>query len=225
MLVTYNIKNFWPYIVLAYKLKSSGLLGHKQHPNLIYWLHQISNLTMLAFAALSPYLYVFRSRKVQKCLGQVIYDTFCCCGKAAKSGFSRPQCVIFAKLKFRFSDFGKLNKGAFSFFDQDSNCNYWNILMLSTFLTRILDKKSWRLFAFLVRILVKKVDVISSCQNLYRNSDRKSSQSTAPFAVVARQQSRASVGHSVLFLQNWNLEILLKVALSQRCWRIFISPT
>ena len=87
-------------VLLAYKLKSSGLLGHKQHPNLIYWLHQISNLTMLAFAALSPYLYVFRSRKVQKCLGQVIYDTFCCCGKAAKSGFSRPQCVIFAKLKF-----------------------------------------------------------------------------------------------------------------------------
>ena len=32
---------------------------------------------MLSFAALSPYLYVFRSRKVQKCLGQVLHDTFC----------------------------------------------------------------------------------------------------------------------------------------------------
>ena len=36
-----------------------------------------SNLAMLAFAALSPFLYVFRSSKVQKCLGPVLYDTFC----------------------------------------------------------------------------------------------------------------------------------------------------
>ena len=40
-------------------------------------LHYLTNLTMLSFAALSPYLYVFRSRKVQKCLGQVLHDTFC----------------------------------------------------------------------------------------------------------------------------------------------------
>ena len=165
------------YILLAFKLKSSGLLGHKQHPNLIYWLHQISNLTMLAFAALSPYLYVFRSRKVQKCLGQVIYDTFCCCGKAAKSGFSRPQCVIFAKLKFRFSDFGKLNKGAVSFFDRNSNCNYWKNSDAVYFSDMNFDWKTWRLyfFAFLVRFLVRKADVISSCQNSCRNSGQKSS--------------------------------------------------
>ena len=40
-------------------------------------LHYLTNLSMLSFAALSPYLYVFRSRKVQKCLGQVVHDTFC----------------------------------------------------------------------------------------------------------------------------------------------------
>ena len=110
-------------------MKSSGLLGHKQHPNLIYWLHQISNLTMLAFAALSPYLYVFRSRKVQKCLGQVIYDTFCCCGKAAKSGFSRPQCVIFAKLKSRNI------VGCFSGRNSDMNfdMNWWHQLFWREF--------------------------------------------------------------------------------------------
>ena len=122
-------------------MKSSGLLGHKQHPNLIYWLHQISNLTMLAFAALSPYLYVFRSRKVQKCLGQVIYDTFCCCGKAAKSGFSRPQCVIFAKLKSRNI------VGCFSGRNSDMNFD----MMTSAFLTRILTRKANNLQVFFIQ--------------------------------------------------------------------------
>ena len=36
-----------------------------------------TNLAMLAFAALSPFLYVFRSSKVRKCLGPVLIDTFC----------------------------------------------------------------------------------------------------------------------------------------------------
>ena len=141
---------------MAYKLKSSGLLGHKQHPNLIYWLHQISNLTMLAFAALSPYLYVFRSRKVQKCLGQVIYDTFCCCGKAAKSGFSRPQCVIFAKLKFRNI------VGCFSGRNSDMNfdMNWWHQLFWPEFW---LEKRIIFKF-FLSRILVRKVDSIKMFQ-------------------------------------------------------------
>ena len=50
----------------------------KAESELILWLHHASNLTMLGFAALSPYLYVFRSSKVQNCLGQVLTDTFCC---------------------------------------------------------------------------------------------------------------------------------------------------
>lgn len=58
------------------------LLNNKEESlssaKLIFWLHQASNLAMLGFAALSPYLYVFRSRKVQKCLGPVLTDTFCC---------------------------------------------------------------------------------------------------------------------------------------------------
>ena len=44
----------------------------------IYWTHFVSNLLMLCFAAISPFLYVFRSTKVQNCIGQVLKDTFCC---------------------------------------------------------------------------------------------------------------------------------------------------
>ena len=33
----------------------------------------------LSFAAASPYVYVFRSEKVQKCLRQLLYDLLCCC--------------------------------------------------------------------------------------------------------------------------------------------------
>ena len=53
--------------------------------SLIFWSHHLSNLASLGFAALSPYLYVFRSSRVQKCLGQVIYDTFCCRGSSVTS--------------------------------------------------------------------------------------------------------------------------------------------
>lgn len=48
--------------------------------SIIFWIHHSANLMMLLFAAVSPYVYVFRSTKVQKCLGQVIRDTFCLLG-------------------------------------------------------------------------------------------------------------------------------------------------
>ena len=37
---------------------------------IIHWTHYLSNLLMLCFAAISPFVYVFRSAKVQKCLGK-----------------------------------------------------------------------------------------------------------------------------------------------------------
>ena len=44
---------------------------------IIHWTHHVSNLLMLCFAAISPFVYVFRSTKVQSCVGQVLQDTFC----------------------------------------------------------------------------------------------------------------------------------------------------
>ena len=63
------------------------------HSDLIAcWLHHLSNLFMFAFAALSPYLYVFRSSKVQKCLCQVIRETCCCVDRdVIASSTRRPQ--------------------------------------------------------------------------------------------------------------------------------------
>ena len=51
----------------------------------IYWTHFVSNLLMLCFAAISPFLYVFRSIKVQNCIGQVLKDTFCCFSHTAST--------------------------------------------------------------------------------------------------------------------------------------------
>ena len=51
----------------------------------IYWTHFVSNLLMLCFAAISPFLYVFRSTKVQNCIGQVLKDTFCCFSHTAST--------------------------------------------------------------------------------------------------------------------------------------------
>ena len=42
----------------------------------LYYLHCVSNACALAFAALSPYVYVFRSDKVRNCLGEVLAETF-----------------------------------------------------------------------------------------------------------------------------------------------------
>ena len=39
---------------------------------IIHWTHYLSNLLMLCFAAISPFVYVFRSAKVQKCLGKYL---------------------------------------------------------------------------------------------------------------------------------------------------------
>ena len=50
-----------------------------------FWLHLTSGLLTLAFAAFSPYVYVFRSEKVQTCLRQMFYQfrdnscLFSCC--------------------------------------------------------------------------------------------------------------------------------------------------
>ena len=46
----------------------------------LFWLHFASCLMGLIFAAASPYVYVFRSEKVQKCLKKLICDFVCCCG-------------------------------------------------------------------------------------------------------------------------------------------------
>jgi hypothetical protein len=42
----------------------------------IYWLHLVSCFLSLIFAAVSPYVYVFRSQKVKNCLGKIITDVF-----------------------------------------------------------------------------------------------------------------------------------------------------
>ena len=47
----------------------------------MFWLHFTSCLTGLSFAAASPYVYVFRSEKVQKCLRQLLLDLLCCCSQ------------------------------------------------------------------------------------------------------------------------------------------------
>ena len=44
-----------------------------------FWLHYTSCLMALGFGAASPYVYVFRSDKVQKCLKQLLFDLLCCC--------------------------------------------------------------------------------------------------------------------------------------------------
>ena len=48
-----------------------------------FWLHYTSCLMGLGFGAASPYVYVFRSEKVQKCLKQLLYELLCCCSSEA----------------------------------------------------------------------------------------------------------------------------------------------
>ena len=48
--------------------EEGGYIGAKD--TIIHWTHYLSNLLMLCFAAISPFVYVFRSAKVQKCLGK-----------------------------------------------------------------------------------------------------------------------------------------------------------
>ena len=50
--------------------EEGGYIGAKD--TIIHWTHYLSNLLMLCFAAISPFVYVFRSAKVQKCLGKYL---------------------------------------------------------------------------------------------------------------------------------------------------------
>ena len=49
-----------------------------------FWLHFISCIMILAFTAISPYVYVFRSKKVRKCLKDISKDQLFC-------NFCRPK--------------------------------------------------------------------------------------------------------------------------------------
>ena len=44
----------------------------------IFWLHFISCIMILAFTAISPYVYVFRSKKVKNCLKDILKDRLFC---------------------------------------------------------------------------------------------------------------------------------------------------
>ena len=44
----------------------------------IIWLHFASCMLMISFTAISPYIYVFRSEKVRKCLRELFRDHFYC---------------------------------------------------------------------------------------------------------------------------------------------------
>ena len=44
----------------------------------IFWIHFASCIMTLAFTAISPYIYVFRSEKVRKCLGDLLKDHVNC---------------------------------------------------------------------------------------------------------------------------------------------------
>ena len=44
----------------------------------IIWLHFASCMLMISFTAISPYIYVFRSEKVRKCLSELFRDHFYC---------------------------------------------------------------------------------------------------------------------------------------------------
>ena len=44
----------------------------------IIWLHFASCMLMISFTAISPYIYVFRSEKVRKCLNELFRDHFYC---------------------------------------------------------------------------------------------------------------------------------------------------
>ena len=76
----------------------------RSHPAL-FWLHYASCILTLIFAALSPYVYVFRSDKVKHCLAELLTECFrCCCrncclcleklpliGTACKAGNTGPK--------------------------------------------------------------------------------------------------------------------------------------
>ncbi len=44
----------------------------------------MSNLLAMAFAAVSPYVYVFRSDKVRSCLKEILYSALVCGGPDGK---------------------------------------------------------------------------------------------------------------------------------------------
>ena len=44
----------------------------------IFWLHFVSCIMTMAFTAISPYIYVFRSEKVKKCVVDLWNDQTCC---------------------------------------------------------------------------------------------------------------------------------------------------
>ena len=45
----------------------------------MFWTHLATALSTLLFAALSPYIYIFRSKKVQKSLISLLWRPFVCC--------------------------------------------------------------------------------------------------------------------------------------------------
>lgn len=79
--------------------------GYVQLHPALFWLHYTSCILTLIFAALSPYVYVFRSDKVKHCLGELLKECFrCCCrhcclclerlpliGMACKAGTAGPK--------------------------------------------------------------------------------------------------------------------------------------
>ena len=73
-------------LIELFPLFFQGTVGQScTQKSVIYWTHFVSNLLMLCFAAISPFLYVFRSIKVQNCIGQVLKDTFCCFSHTAST--------------------------------------------------------------------------------------------------------------------------------------------
>jgi hypothetical protein len=76
----------------------------------IFWLHFTSCLTGLSFAAASPYVYVFRSEKVQKCLRQLLLDLLCCCSQDLAPELtsklaSRAGSISCVQVELKFSKF------------------------------------------------------------------------------------------------------------------------
>ena len=59
--------------LLSASIKDDNLI---LSPSTVYYAHCVSNLFAVAFAGASPYVYVFRSEKVQKCLQQLLADAF-----------------------------------------------------------------------------------------------------------------------------------------------------
>ena len=71
------IKDLPPFVI------HQDVKTEKSAPSL-FWLHFISCIMILSFTAISPYVYVFRSKKVRKCLKDISKDQLLC-------NFCRPR--------------------------------------------------------------------------------------------------------------------------------------